>query len=73
MTSAFIHRVPAPVLTDKQIYRLLFAATFIIFLVSVVIERIVRSFRQGPAAPAKSIFAEAKETGLSTLLIAFMG
>ena len=73
MTSAFIIRAPSPALTDKQIYRLLFAATFVIFLASVVIERIVRWFRDGPAAPVKSIFAEAKETGLSTLLIAFMG
>ena len=73
MTSASLTRVPSPALTDKQILRLLFAATFVIFLASVVIQRIVRSFREGPTAPAKTIFAEAKETGLSTLLIAFMG
>lgn len=73
MTSAFLTRAPSPVLTDKQVYRLLFAATFLIFLVSVAVERVVRSFRVGSAAPTTSIFVEAKETALSTLLIAFMG
>ena len=73
MTAASLTRVPSPALTDKQVYRLLFTATFLIFLVSVVIQRVVRLFRESPAAPVKSIFAEARETASSTLLIAFMG
>lgn len=73
MTAASLTRVPSPALTDKQIYRLLFTATFLIFLVSVAMQRIVRRFGDSPAAPARSILAEAKDTASSTLLIAFMG
>lgn len=73
MSAALLTRVPSPALTDRQVYRLLFAATFLVFLVSVAIQRVVRWFRQGPAVPVMSIFAEARETGSSTLLIAFTG
>lgn len=73
MTSASLTRAPSLALTDKQVFRLLFAATFVIFLASAAVERIVRLFRGDAAVPTKSIFVEAKETGLSTLLIAFTG
>ena len=62
-------------LTDEQEYRLLFAATFIMFLVAAVVIRLFRSLRGAPrpAASRVSLFAEAKETANSSLAFAFMG
>ena len=76
MISALLTRVPLPVLTDKQIYRLLFTAT--LRHLSSVSGRdqdgsSALFSARGRAAPVKSIFAETRETGSSTLLIAFMG
>ncbi len=62
-------------LTDQQQYRLLFAATFVVFLGVAVVRRLFR-LAQGDARPAafrQSLFAEAKATGYSTLALAFMG
>lgn len=73
MTAASLSRTVPSALSDHQVYRLLFAATFLVFLVAVVIRRIGRILGAPPAGPAKSILAEARETGSSTLLFAFMG
>ena len=66
------HNTPA--LTDQQEYRLLFAATFGIFLVATVVMRVVRSIGGGAdTSGGTSLFAEAKATGYSALAFAFMG
>ncbi len=67
-------RSNTPALTDQQEYRLLFAATFGIFLVAALVIRIVRSIAGGAeASSGTSLFAEAKATGYSALAFAFMG
>ena len=67
-------RSNAPALTDQQEYRLLFAATFGIFLVAAFVMRIVRAIGGGAeASSGTSLLAEAKATGYSALAFAFMG
>ncbi len=73
MTLASTTPSPAPVLSDEQQYRILFVATFAIFLVAVSIKRVARSLAGKPAGSLRSIFAEARDTGTSALLFAFMG
>ena len=74
MTAASMTRPHAPVLRDEQEYRLLFAATFVVFLAAALVMRIVRSFNgRRSAGAATSLFAEAKSTGYSALAFAFMG
>lgn len=74
MTTASLTRMTAPsLLTDLQVYRLLFAATFAIFLAAVLLKRVGRLLGFGASAPGRSILADAREMGASTLLFAFMG
>ena len=62
-------------LSDEQEYRLLFAATFAVFLVGIVVIRLLRSLH-GASRPVErriSLFAEAKATVNSCLAFGFMG
>jgi len=62
-------------LTDEQEYRLLFAATFVMFLVAAVVVRIFRSSPSGYrlGASRMSLLAEARTMINSSLAFAFMG
>ncbi len=76
-----------PQIRDRQEHRLLFGATFVIFLVAAVVMRLLPVFGAGQGAAAagagsalvdggrssRSIFAEAKAAGYSALAFAFMG
>lgn len=75
MSLALPNRDAAPPLSDQQVYRLLFAATFGVFLATTVARRLFRLAQGGarPGRDAPSLFAEARATGYSTLALAFMG
>ena len=74
MTDATLTRYHAQAISDRQEYRLLFAATFGIFLVAALIMRIVRSIAGSrPSVNPGSLLAEAKSTGYSALAFAFGG
>ncbi len=61
-------------LTDEQEYRLLYAATFAIFLPAALVIGLFRSLFGGERiAGSISLFAEAKATVISSLAFAFMG
>jgi hypothetical protein len=74
MTSAFALRARSPTMTDQQEYRLLFAVTFVMFLVAALVLRLLPAFGGGISAGGpKSLFAQAKATSSSALAFAFMG
>lgn len=75
MSLALSNRDAAQTISDQQVYRLLFAATFLVFLTATVAVRLFRRVqgRARPAGARRSLFAEAKATGYSTLALAFMG
>lgn len=75
MSSISLARTPSAPLSDEQQYRLIFAATFMIFLAAVAVRRFGRLLAglEAPAGTPKSIFAEARAAGSSALLFAFMG
>ncbi len=74
MTYATAPRAATVTMTDAQEYRLLFAATFVIFLVAVVLMRLVRLVGgAGSSSNPRSLIAEARAVGNSALALAFQG
>ncbi len=74
MTYATAPRPDPAAMTDAQEYRLLFATTFVIFLVAVVFMRLVRlAGGVAPASSPRSLIAEARAVGNSALALAFQG
>lgn len=75
MILASQNSVPSAALSNEQEYRLLFAATFVMFLVAVVMKRLF-GLAHGDVRPSgsrQSLFAETKATAYSSLAFAFMG
>ena len=75
MTSVTLSQTSAPVLSDEQQYRLMYAATFLFFLAATLVRRAGRRVTgtRAPAGTPRSLFAEARAAGSSALLFAFLG
>ena len=75
MTVSSLTRPPSSALSDEQQYRLMYAATFLIFLGATAVKRLVRRIAGvgHPAGAPRSLIAEARSAGSSALLFAFMG
>ena len=75
MTFASSSRTPSKALTDKQLFQIMFAATFPVFLLAATFVRLGRWIGQAdrPAGIPRSLFAEARATSSGALTFAFMG
>ncbi len=75
MSLILANNSPRAALTNEQQYRLLFAATFFLFLGAAIVRRMFRRMtgEVRPAGTRMSLVAEAKATGYSSLAFAFMG
>ena len=75
MTSITLPRAPSNAFRDRQQYRLLFVATFPLFLGAALLVRLGRWAGVGPRLTArpKSLLSEARATSSSALMFAFMG